>query len=360
MIIKQNNVEVDFIELLKKIYKEKFKVLKFSLISALVGVLFSLIQTNEYTATTTFIPQLNSVMQTGNSSLSGIASIAGLNIGNTNNSSELPPSLYPQVVEGVPFRLELLSSNIILNDTTLTVRDFFNMNKSINLFGYLKKYTLGLPSLLINSFKDEVKINQTPNHNIYTISAEDIVLFDKFSKSFSLKVNDNEGFITISYIDSNKDVAAQMVQLAQNILQKIIIEFKNKSSKELFDFTIKQYNQKKLSFEKLQDERALFVDKNLNISSSLYQNKLSRIESELNISETVVQQLASQVEQARLQVNKDTPVFTTIQPVTIPFEKSSIRRSSIVIIFAFLGCFLCCLYIVMKNPIIDILNSIKS
>ena len=57
----------------------------------------------------------------------------------------------------------------------------------------------------------------------------------------------------------------------------------------------------------------VFVDKNINISSSLFQNKLSRIESEVNISESIVQQLASQVEQAKLQVNKDTPVFTTIK-----------------------------------------------
>ena len=83
--------------------------------------------------------------------------------------------------------------------------------------------------------------------------------------------------------------------------------------------------------------RAVFVDKNINISSSLYQNKLSRIESELSIAQTVVQQLASQVEQAKLQVNKDTPVFTTIKPVTIPFERSAPKRSLIVLIFGFLG-----------------------
>ena len=37
----------------------------------------------------------------------------------------------------------------------------------------------------------------------------------------------------------------------------------------------------------------------------------------------VTQQLAAQVEQAKLQVNKNTPVFTIINPVTIPYEKSN-------------------------------------
>ena len=109
----------------------------------------------------------------------------------------------------------------------------------------------------------------------------------------------------------------------------------------------------------MQDERAVFVDKNINISSSLFQNKLSRLESEVNISESIVQQLASQVEQAKLQVNKDTPVFTTIKPVTVPFKRSSApKRSLIVITFAFLGLVLSIGYVLVKEPVIATLSNL--
>ena len=128
----------------------------------------------------------------------------------------------------------------------------------------------------------------------------------------------------------------------------------------MLDFAMKQYSEKKKSYELLQDERAIFVDKNMNISSSLFQNKLSRIESELNIAQTVVQQLASQVEQAKLQVNKDTPVFTTIQPVTIPFERSAPKRFQIVLMFLLLGFLMSSGYIFIKEPVIKIIKSIKS
>ena len=178
--------------------------------------------------------------------------------------------------------------------------------------------------------------------------------------ALSLSINEKEGFITISFTDTNKNIAAQLTQIAQNLLQEKIIEFKNKSSKEMLDFTTKQYSDKKESYELLQDKRAIFVDKNINISSSLFQNKLSRIESELNISESIVQQLASQVEQAKLQVNKDTPVFTTIQPVTIPFEKSAPKRSLIVITFLLLGFVLSIGYVLVEEYVSTILKSIKS
>ena len=354
-----NTDEIDLIELLKKIYLEKKLILKISVLAALFGVVYALFQPNEFTSSTTFIPQLSSGVKTGGSSLSGLASLAGINIGSMESSSEFPPTLYPQVVNGVPFKVELLSSEITFNNELVAVKDYFLENKSsYNILGTIKKYTIGLPSLILSSFKDQKEY--TNESKIYSINEEDKNLFQILENNLSLSINEKEGFITISYTDSNKNIAAQITQVSQNLLQEKIIEFKNKSSKEMLDFALKQYFDKKESYEKLQDERAVFVDKNINISSSLFQNKLSRLESEVNISESIVQQLASQVEQAKLQVNKDTPVFTTIKPVTIPFDRSAPKRSLIVIMFAFLGLVLSTGYVLVKEPVSDIIKSIKS
>ena len=354
-----NTDEIDLIELFKKIYSSKKFIFKTSIFAALFGVVFALFQPNEFTSSTTFIPQLSSGVKTGGSSLSGLASLAGINIGSMESNSEFPPTLYPQVVNGVPFRLDILSSTIIFNNESVLVKDYIlNNNVSINLFGTIKKYTIGLPSLILSSFKDESKI--LDESIIYSITKEDKDLFEHINNNLSLSINEKEGFITISFTDSNKNVAAQLTQIAQNLLQEKIIEFKNMSSKEMLDFALKQYTEKKDSFEKLQDERALFVDKNINISSSLFQNKLSRLDSEVNILESIVQQLASQVEQAKLQVNKDTPVFTTIQPVTIPYERSAPKRSLIVIVFVFFGLILSSGFVLVKEPAKEILRSIRS
>jgi uncharacterized protein involved in exopolysaccharide biosynthesis len=353
-----NNDEIDLIELLKKIYLEKKFILKISILASLFGVVYALFQPNEFTSSTTFIPQLSSGVKTGGSSLSGLASLAGINIGSMESSSDFPPTLYPQVVNGAPFKLDLLSNEIKLNNKVVLVKDYLEKKSSLNIIGTIKKYTIGLPSLILSSFENQNK--PTNDFKIYSITQEDKVLFEMLNNSLFLSINENEGFITISYTDTNKNVAAQVTQIAQNLLQEKIIEFKNKSSKEMLDFALKQYSDKKESYEKLQDERAVFVDKNINISSSLFQNKLSRIESELNISESIVQQLASQVEQAKLQVNKNTPVFTTIKPVTIPFERSAPKRSLIVIVFAFLGLVLSIGYVLVKEPAKEILKSIKS
>jgi uncharacterized protein involved in exopolysaccharide biosynthesis len=359
-LVNHHDDEIDIVELLKKVYKEKKLIFKCSIIAAIIGVVFALFQQNTYTSSTTFIPQLNSDVKTGSSSLSGLASLAGINLGAMEGSREFPPTLYPQVVESVPFRLNLLSTYIEVNNTELTLREYFLKDKnSLNFFGTVKKYTIGLPSLILGLFKaDEKTIFNSSS--IYSITEEDTDLFHKLSNVFSLSINDKEGFINLSFTDNDKKVAAQVAQTAQTLLQAKIIEFKVKSSKELLDYVSNQYNAKKTAFEKLQDDRAVFVDNNINISSSLFQNKLSRIESELSIAQSVVQQLATQVEQAKLQVSKDTPVFTTIKPVTIPFTRSSPKRFQIVIIFLFLGFVLSTGYVLVKTPAIEIIKSIKS
>ncbi|MDA9616819.1 Wzz/FepE/Etk N-terminal domain-containing protein [Flavobacteriaceae bacterium] len=352
--------EIDLIELLKKVYNEKKLIFKATLFAVVLGIVYALFQPNEFTSSTTFIPQLSSGVKTGGSSLGGLASLAGINLGGMESSSEFPPTLYPQVVNGIPFKLDLLSSTINLNGEEILIKDYFSNQggSSLNILGTIKKYTIGLPSLLLGSFNSQ-DVVALSNSEIYSVSKEDKDLFNSISGALSLSINDKEGFITISFTDSDKNIAAQITQITQNLLQEKIIEFKNQSSNEMLDFAIKQYEENKNSYEKLQDERAIFVDKNINISSSLFQNKLDRIESEVNISESIVQQLASQVEQAKLQVNKDTPVFTTIQPVTVPFERSAPKRSLIVIGFGFLGIVISVGYVFVKEPLNEILKSIK-
>ena len=80
--------EIDLIELFKKVYLEKKLIFKVTLFAFVFGVVYALFQPNEFTSTTTFIPQLSSGVKTGGSSLGGLASLAGINLGGMESSSE--------------------------------------------------------------------------------------------------------------------------------------------------------------------------------------------------------------------------------------------------------------------------------
>ena len=57
--------EIDLIELFKKVYNEKKLIFKATLFAVVLGIVYALFQPNEFTSSTTFIPQLSSGVKTG-------------------------------------------------------------------------------------------------------------------------------------------------------------------------------------------------------------------------------------------------------------------------------------------------------
>ena len=157
-------------------------------------------------------------------------------------------------------------------------------------------------------------------NNFFDISEEDRGLFEVINQILSVEVDDKEGLVSISVEFSDRKIAAQLAQAATDLLQTKIIAFKSQSARNNLQFVQAQFDAKRQEFEQIQDSIAMFKDQNLNITSSLYQNQLTRLESQFAVASSVFQELAGQVEQAKIQVNKDTPIFMIIEPVSVPLK----------------------------------------
>ena len=105
---------------------------------------------------------------------------------------------------------------------------------------------------------------------------------------------------------------------------------------------------------------ANFKDRNLNISRSSFSNAQTRLETALQIETSVFQNVVTQLEQVKLQVAKDTPVFSFLKPVVVTTEKSAPKRSLIVITWLFLGVVVSIGYLLAKEPLLDMIKQIKN
>ena len=350
--------EIDLVALLQKVwYGRKIALITIG-VFALVGIVFALGSTNVYTATTTFIPKGQTSSATG--SLSGFASLAGINLGGMNGGdSEIPPSMYPMVLNSIPFQEKLLALSVSINGNKIQFKEHLlgQMNNtdsnSLSFLTLLKKYTIGLPALIKGTLF--AKMNALPSYSempiVKRLSYEDEQLSNSLKNLVTINVDTKEGFITLTCQDKDPQIAAIVALNAQTLLQEEVINFKIKNAQELLTFTEGLNAEKKMSFEALQDELATFRDQHQNISSGLFENKLNRLESELAIARSVYEELSKQVEQARIQVSKDTPIFTIIDPVVIPNKRTSPKRTLIVVIWSFLGLIMGIAYILLKKPI---------
>ena len=171
--------EIDLIALIKQLWVSKKLIVKSVIGFVALGVFVALFSPTIYTASSTFIPQSSS--SSGGSSLSGLASLAGINIGGNVAGSEIPPSIYPQIIQSVSFKRELLQATISeSNSSSQSLKDFLLIkNEGFNPISTIKKYTIGLPFTILNAIKGkDEKVKGSPN-NALIVSSEEEELFEE-------------------------------------------------------------------------------------------------------------------------------------------------------------------------------------
>lgn len=337
-----NDDEIDLLALVKTIWIGR-KTIIFSLITgATLGLIIALLTPKEYTASTVIVPQLGDT-QSKLGGVGGLAALVGINV-EVNPASELSPMVYPQIISSIPFQLELMKVPVNFEDypMPITIFDYYIRYRKPSVFGIIGKYTIGLPGVLISTIKGKTKELNFPGDstaNPISLTKDQVIVQKVLEKFVFLELNSKEGYITLTARMPEALAAAQLAQNAQIMLQRYITEFKINKAKTNLDFIQGRYDENKAEFEKVQVNLASVTDRNKNFTSGLPRIETDRIQAKYTIVFSVFQELAKQLEQAKIQVKKDTPVFAILKPVTVPSEKSKPNRPKIMLIWIFLGGF---------------------
>jgi LPS O-antigen subunit length determinant protein (WzzB/FepE family) len=217
-----------------------------------------------------------------------------------------------------------------------------------------------LPFTVLAAIRGDKEAVSSDSSSEMSVSADEEDLFRRLGGVLSLSLNAKDGFVSLSAEMGDPVICALVAKEAQKILQKSVMNYKIKSASEVLVFNQKQLNLKKIEFDSLQNKLALFKDSNLNIIDSRFENRLSGLEAEFSLVSSVYQELAKQLEKSKLQVSKDTPIFSVIKPVTIPNNKSAPKRTQMVLVFLFVGFILGSGYVLIKEPVKNILEEIKA
>lgn len=328
----ENNNEVNLILILTKILNSKKVIFLITLLFSFIGTSIALLSPIKFTSSTVFIPQNQENSTTSN--LSNVASLVGINLSSNISGNEISPSMYPQVGQSPKFKRMLLES-------------FIDEEKKLRLNDFLVDY-----------FKIKGEQKTKKDGYIYVSELEE-KCFEKLGDLISISVNQKDGFITIVAHMPIAEYSAFLAKNAKEILQKIIIDNKIESAKQTLVFSQDQLNEKKIEFDLIQTKLALFKDSNLNIVNNSNINKQNKLEAEFEIINAVVTELSKQVEQAKLQVNKDTPVFSTIKEAVIPNYRTSPKRIIMVLMFTFIGFLFSIVFVLIKDSIESVFQDIK-
>lgn len=335
----KNNDEIDLLELAKVVWNGRRTILKFTLIAGILGVIIAMLSPKEYTATTTIVPQTSSsASKLGG--LSSLAAMAGFNLDNATSGETLSPTVYPEIVSSVPFQMDLMNIPFSFAEVNhpVSLYEYYAEISKPGVLSLISKYTVGLPGVIISSIKGDSEVKGLVNaKGPIALTKKQEKVRKMISEKVTMNLDTKQGFITLQAAFSEALLSAQVADQARELLQKYITRFKIEKASDKLSFIEQRYQEKKKEFEKAQEHLARFRDQNKNVSSMMARTEEERLQNEYSITMTVYNELAKQLEQAKIQVKEETPVFSILEPAMVPNEKTKPKKGMIVLIWLFLG-----------------------
>jgi hypothetical protein len=315
--------EIDIVFAIKKIWKSKFILLKSIIIFFSVGLIFTLIQPNKgFEASISFLVK-NGENSNSSPSFSSLASLAGVNIPvGAGNSGDIGPSLYPRLIKSTKFKQSLINTKITIpgHDSTMTYAYYYEKIVKPGKFEIYYNYILNIPSFIKNSFSnskikdDNFLKNETGK--ILELSSSVRSHYSRIEEQIEFDTKD--GVMVISFNMPDPLMAAQMTQRSYELLEEEVINFKIANLNEERLFTEALYLEKKQEFIQAQESLGLFRERNQNVISPGTLNQLQRLESEYQLKFGLYNEVAKNLESIKIQIKKNTPIFSLIDPVILP------------------------------------------
>ncbi|GHT51056.1 chain-length determining protein [Bacteroidia bacterium] len=350
--ISQEEEEIDLMELVKKFWAQRKFILMVCGIALGVGIVVAISIPKEYTTTVILAPESSGG---GSGSMGALAAITGMNL--TGGKGGITPELYPRIVESAPFLQGL---------QTIPVADV-KQEVDTTLAGYLTEYQkrawwsviLGLPGKFIGLFsssEDELVTQGVPTPSQGGVSTGAIKLSRREAGVLSalegridVEVEKKTGVITLKTTMQSPIISALIADTVVAYLQAYIIGYRTQKARLDLDYAQKLYDEAQISYNQTQQDYADYQDGNLGVISARYGVKRERMQQEMTLAYAIYNQMAQQLQMAKVKVQDETPVYTVIQPPVVPLKAAKPKKLLIMLGFVFLGFVGACGWIFLQD-----------
>ena len=331
-------IEIDLMDLLRKVIGIRKKVYKTAGIGLIIGVIVAISIPKQYTVEVTLSPEMGNNKEGG---LSGLAaSFLGSGVTMGEGTDALNASLSADIVSSTPFLLELSNMKVpVLGNEEISLSSYLN-EESSPWWGYV----IGFPGMVIGGVKSLFIENEDESISSDKVSRGTIELSQKeFQKIESLKrkigasVDKKTSMTTVSVTMQSPKVAAVVADSVVKKLQEYIIDYRTSKSKEDCLYLEKLFKERQQEYYEAQRKYADYMDSHDNIILQSVRTEQERLQNDMSLAYQVYSQVASQLQVARAKVQEEKPVFAVVEPAVVPLKTSGTSRKVYVLAFIFLS-----------------------
>lgn len=328
--------EIDLLELARKVWSARRFILKCCGIAAVIGLVVAFSIPKEYATSVTLAPESAGKSATG--SMGALAAMAGVNLGSGSGEDALSPELYPDIVSSTPFLTELFDIEVKTMKT----------QSAYSLYTYLDEHqrapwwsvVLGSPFKLLGWMRSLFADKEAEGEgalNPFMLTKEEESVAQALSSRIAVSVDKKTGITTLTVTMQDPLISATLTDTVMHRLQNYITTYRTTKARKDLEFTEKLYQDAQADYYDAQQKYALYADENQNVLRHSSRTEMERLQNEMNLRYSVYNQVAQQLQMAKAKVQEITPVFTVVQPATVPLKAAKPKKAMVLIGFIFLA-----------------------
>lgn len=342
--------EIDLLELASTLWKQRRKLIKWSLCGALIGLVIAFSIPKEYTTSVKLAPEIND-SKASSGGLGALASMAGLSAGSAAGADAVYPMLYPDVVSSVPFSTSLFDVEVTTKKEgrKMTVSQFLEEETKAPWWSFV----LRLPVKLIGMLKSEEEVPEDHKLDNFQLTLDENKMVETLNQRIAASVDTKTSVVTINVQMQDPLVSAILADTVVSRLQEYITAYRTNKARKDLEYAQKLNREAKDNYYKAQQRYADYLDRNQGLAFHSAQTVRERLENEATLAFNLYNQTAQQVQKTQAKVQETTPVYAIVTPATVPVRASSPRKVMILIGFTFLAFVACAVWILFVAPIIE-------
>lgn len=330
-----NKDEISYLDiwlLLKTSIKSNYKIISIIFILMLLAsVLHYKLTPTEYEASSTVLIEQQT---NNNNNLSGIGNLLGINMpAQQQQSGMMGPDMYQEIVESKAFLYDLMYQKIphdITGNDSTSLNSYFKKHNQFTFIDRINNLMLFKDEdlknrELVNNYRQSTIVQNTivPSSIIATKIPPIVQINQKDAQIIELVKNritlDFKGKKCIVKVKMPTPILSAIVsKLVVEKLTNYIILYKTTKQRDNINYLKSRFDESELKYKQSQQKLANFKDNSLGLIFQSVQTREQVYTNELTVNFNIYNQFAMQLEQAQIDLKKETPLFSVIEPIAIP------------------------------------------
>lgn len=331
--------EIDLLELAKKVWDARMLILKACGIGAVVGLVIAFSIPKEYTSEILIAPESTGSSRSS-SSVGALAAMAGVNLGASSGRDAIYPDLYPDIVNSTPFLIGLFDMEVRMQkDTTaMTLATYLKEHQKRPWWKAVTGAPFKLLGWTMSLFKDKPQDNgEAKAIDPFQLTPEQAGIAGAIGSRIMITVEKKTSVTTLAVTMQDPLVAATVADSVRASLQDYVTEYRTSKAQATLEYTEKLTREAKEEYYEAQAKYARYADSNVGLTMLSSRAELEKLQNEMNLAYTAYNQMSQQLRLAKAKVEEITPVYTIIQPASVPLRPSKPGKMMLLVGCVFLA-----------------------